>query len=671
MIRSLAAVSALTLSAAAPPIAATAAEAPMIERAKLFGNPSRVQARLSPDGRHVSWIAPRDGVMNVWVAPTMNLAAAKPITGDKVRPIRQYFWAPDSRIVMYTQDKGGDENFQLYGVDIATGRERNFTPIDKARVSIVKVSPRVKDSILIGLNNRDPRYYDIHRLELASGKLTEVLRGDGFATVVADDSLTPRLAIRPDGKGGSDYLRVVDGKAEAAPFARVALADSWSTRPLSFTADGKRLYLLDSRGRNMVALTALDMATGRTSVVAQSPRADVEAVLTHPATGVAQAYAVDYLREDWSALDKSVSRDLAFLKSRLTGDIDVVSRTDADDRWIVQVGSATTPGAAWLYDRRAGALTQLYVSRPELAGAPLVEMHPREIRTRDGLTMISYLSLPPGSDANGDGRPERAVPMVLYVHGGPYGRDDYGYDTNHQWLANRGYAVLSVNFRGSTGFGKDFLTASNLEWGRKMHDDLLDGVDWAVREGVTTADKVAVMGISYGGYATLAGLAFTPTRFACGVEAVGPSNLETLSRTLPPYWVAIREIFRQRMGDPDTPQGLAVLKAASPLYSADRIVRPLLIAQGANDPRVKQAESDQIVAAMRARDIPVTYLLFPDEGHGFARPENNLAYVATAESFLGRCLGGRVEPIGDTVRRSSMRVEHGAEFSPGLTEASR
>ncbi|MBU2032724.1 MAG: alpha/beta fold hydrolase, partial [Alphaproteobacteria bacterium] len=280
-----------------------------------------------------------------------------------------------------------------------------------------------------------------------------------------------------------------------------------------------------------------------------------------------------------------------------------------------------------------------------------------------------YLTLPPGSDADGDGTPEAAVPLVLMVHGGPWARDGYGYNSYHQWLANRGYAVLSVNFRGSTGFGKEFISAGDLEWGRKMHDDLIDAVDWAVAEGITDADKVAIMGGSYGGYATLAGLTFTPETFACGIDIVGPSNLETLLETIPPYWEPLIAQFHERMGNPNTPEGLAMLKERSPLHSADRIVKPLLIGQGANDPRVKQAESDQIVAAMQEKNIPVTYVLFPDEGHGFAKPNNNIAFNAVAENFLATCLGGRAEPIGDTVKGSTAQIVEGEEYVQGLAEA--
>ena len=396
-------------------------------------------------------------------------------------------------------------------------------------------------------------------------------------------------------------------------------------------------------------------------MIAENPKADIGAVMTDPKTGVVEAYSVEYLREDWTAIDPDVKKSLDFLKTKLKGDLTVTSRTEADDKWTVAVDPVTGPPVVYLYDRTKESLDQFYVSRPELEGAPLVAMHPVEIKARDGLTLVSYLSLPPGSDANNDGVPDKAVPMVLFVHGGPWARDGYGYNSYHQWLANRGYAVLSVNYRGSTGFGKSFISAGDLQWGLKMHDDLIDAVDWAVKQGVTEKDKVAIMGGSYGGYATLAGLAFTPDAFACGVDIVGPSNLQTLLKTIPPYWTAGIEQFHQRMGNPDTPDGLALLKKASPLYSADKIKRPLLIGQGANDPRVNKAESDQIVEAMKARNIPVTYVLFPDEGHGFHRPENNIAFNAVAEGFLARCLGGRAEPIGGAVKASTAQFLAQAE----------
>jgi len=335
----------------------------------------------------------------------------------------------------------------------------------------------------------------------------------------------------------------------------------------------------------------------------------------------------------------------------------------------VEDSAARTPGATYLYDRKAHTLTRLFLSRPELEDLRLAAMHPEKIKTRDGLNEVAYLTLPPGADSGGDGRPQHPLPMVLFVHGGPWSRDDYGYNSYHQWLANRGYAVLSVNYRGSTGFGKAFIAAGDHQWGAKMHDDLIDAVNWAISGGIADPAKVAIMGGSYGGYATLVGLTFTPDKFACGVDIVGPSDLTALLASIPPYWESGRAQLYKSMGDPGTPAGRKLLHDRSPLFKANLIVRPLLIGQGANDPRVNRAQADRIVAAMTANKIPVTYVVFPDEGHGFARPENNIAFDAITEQFLSACLGGRAEPIGTALKSSSATVPHGAEYTPGLRAA--
>jgi dipeptidyl aminopeptidase/acylaminoacyl peptidase len=658
-----------SLYSTATPANAAAAAAPLIERSKLFGNPSRSGASLSPNGEWLSWLAPRDGVMNIWVAPVADLAAAKPLTASKDRPIRQSFWSPDSSMVMYVQDKGGDENFLLYGIDIASGLERTLTPFEKTRVQVINVSPLIKDRILVGLNNRDARWHDVHSLELKTGTLTEIMRGDGYAGFLADANLAIRMALRPNADGGYDFFTVNNNTVEEKPIASTTLEDSLTTQPGGFTTDGKTLYWIDSRGRNTAALIAQDVATGKTRVIGESSRADISNAMSNPKTGEIEAYAVTYLRDEWVAIDPKIGADLTWLRERLKGDVSVTTRTEDDQLWTVAVDPVVSSPSVHLFDRKQRKLTELYVSRPELAGAPLQTMHPIELKSRDGLTLPSYLTLPPGSDRNGDGRPEAPVPLVLLVHGGPWARDDFGYNPYHQWLANRGYAVLSVNYRGSTGFGKSFIEAANLEWAGKMHDDLIDAVQWAIDQKVSPADKIAIMGGSYGGYATLVGLTFTPTTFACGVDIVGPSNLETLLKTIPPYWTAGIQQFHRRMGNPNTPEGLALLKERSPLYKAGNIVKPLLIGQGANDPRVNQAESDQIVSAMQQKGIPVTYVLFPDEGHGFARPDNNIAFNAVTENFLATCLGGRAEPIGATVKSSSAQVPVGAAFTPGLEAA--
>ncbi|WP_249042521.1 S9 family peptidase [Sphingomonas carotinifaciens] len=648
----------VALMVAEPGLAADLSGVPLIERTKLFGNPSRIGGQLSPDGKWISFIAPKDGVLNVWLAPADRPDDAKAITAETTRPIRQTFWAPDSKSVLFINDKGGDENFLLYGVDVASGAQKALTPFEKTRVQIVGTSETIKDRILVGVNNRDPRWHDVYSLDLNTGKLTPVVQNDGYAGYLADDQLRLRMAAKARPDGGTDYYRMEGTTVEAKPVVQFGLDDSLTTTPLGFTVDGKTLYWMDSRGRDTAALMAQDVGSGQMTVVGESPKADVAGGLFNPKTGRVEAYSVNYLKRDYVPVGDAVKADLAFLKAQNKGEFAIGSRTDADDKWIVTFDPVTAPAATYVYDRRAKSLKQLYVSRPELEGAPLVPMEPVEIKARDGLTLVSYLTKPKGVSG--------PVPLVLLVHGGPWARDGFGFNGYHQWLANRGYAVLSVNYRGSTGFGKNFISAGDLQWGRKMHDDLIDAVDWAVKSGVTTKDKVAIMGGSYGGYATLAGLTFTPDRFACGVDIVGPSNLFTLLKTIPPYWEAGKQQFYKRMGDPTTPAGQALLKERSPLTFVDKISKPLLIGQGANDPRVNVAESDQIVAAMAAKKIPVTYVLFPDEGHGFARPVNNIAFNAVTENFLAPCLGGRAEPLGDTLTESTAQVKHGAEFVRGL-----
>jgi dipeptidyl aminopeptidase/acylaminoacyl peptidase len=650
------------------PVAAS--PAPLIPRTALFGNPSQMQGRLSPDGKWLAWIAPRDGVLNVWVAPTGKLGNKKALTQEKLRPIQRYFWAPDSKSVLYVNDKGGDENFLLYQVGVADAVTRTLTPFEKTRAEPIAISEQVKDRILIGVNNRDARWHDVHSVDLATGKLKLIFENSGgYAGFLADNSLKLRLAFKSRDDGGSDFFRFDGDKVEAKSFATITMEDVQTTQPTDFTADGKTLYWIDSRGRDTAALIAQDVASGETTVIASNPKADINAVLADPATGKVQAYAVNYLKNEWTTVDPAIEDDFDHLRHHLVGNIGISSRTDDDSLWIVTADPVTGPAGTYLYTRKTKALELLYVNRPELSKATLAPMFPLEIPSRDGNMQVSYLTLPTDSVGDKPGRPAKALPMVLLVHGGPWARDLYGYNGYHQWLANRGYAVLSVNFRGSTGFGKRYISAGDMQWGKKMHDDLIDAVQWAVKEGITTNDKVAIMGGSYGGYATLAGLAFTPDAFACGVDIVGPSNLETLLKTIPAYWEAGRIQLYKRMGDPNTPDGLSILKERSPLYSADKIRKPLLIGQGANDPRVNQSESDQIVKAMEAKNIPVTYVLFPDEGHGFARPENAIAFNAIAEQFLGKCLGGRSEAIGESLKPSSATIPHGREFMPEVDRA--
>ena len=642
---------------------------PLIPRDDLFGNPTRTAGKISPDGKWLSWLAPKNGVLNIWMAPVTNPDDAKAMTNAEDRPIRQYMWAPDSKSLLYIQDKGGDENFLLYGVDIASGKETTLTPFENTRVDIVGGSESIRDKILIGLNNRDPQFHDVHLLNLNTGELTPVIENNSYAGFMADDTLTVRMALRQNEAGGTDYFRVIDDEVEEAPFTATEMEDSLTTGPAGYTRDGSILYWLDSRDRNTAALYAEEVASGERKLIAENDKADIGGTIRDRETGEVQAYSVNYLKTEWTALDANLGASLDWLGTQLDGEYGISSRSDDNQTWIIWNDPLTAPTATYIYDRAEQTLTPFYVSRPELEGTPLQPMHPVEITARDGLTLPCYLTLPVGANTDGSSKADTPSPMVLLVHGGPWARDSYGFASSVQWLANRGYAVLQVNFRGSTGFGKDFLNSANKQWGLAMHDDLIDAVDWAIAQGVAEADKVAIMGGSYGGYATLAGLTFTPEVFACGVDIVGPSNLETLLETIPPYWAPMVKIFHERMGNPSTEEGLALLKAASPLYKADRITKPLLILQGANDPRVKQSESDQIVGAMKDAGVPVTYVLYPDEGHGFAKPVNNIAYTAITENFLASVLGGRSEPIGDTVKASTAEILEGVEHVAGLANA--
>lgn len=642
----------------------------LIPRAKIFGNPSRAGGQISPDGKHVSWLAPVDGVMNVWVAPIGNLGAAKAVTKESKRGLQSYFWAPDGAHIIYLQDSGGNENFRVHSVAIATLKDTALTKAgDKVRAQIQGVSKLRPDVVLIGLNDRNPQFFDLYEVNYKTGASKLVMENPGYGGFVTDNQLKPRFAFQQVPGGGSKYFRLgADGKW--AEVFSVANEDFFTTNPVGFNKDGTVLYWADSRGRDKAALVKMDVASLKTEVIAASDKADVAGLLTDPDTYEPIAYSVNYLKNEWTPLNAAAKADLDFLKSKLPGEVAITSATDDGSKLIVAASAAEKPATAYIFDRKARTLTKLYETRPDLAAYKLQPMWPVEIPTGDGKTLVSYLTLPAGADANRDGKPDRPVPLVLNVHGGPWARDAYGYNSAHQWLADRGYAVLSVNYRGSTGFGKGFVNAAIGEWSGKMHQDLLDAVDWAVKGGVTTRDKVAIFGGSYGGYATLVGLTFTPDTFACGVDIVGPSNLRTLMESFPAYWRPVLEgTFYKHIGDPSKPEDLKRMMAQSPISRVDAITRPLLIGQGGNDPRVVKAESDQIVAAMKAKGLPVTYINYPDEGHGFVRPENRLSFFGITEGFLAKCLGGRAQPIGGDFAGSSLQVLEGAAHVPGLAEA--
>jgi dipeptidyl aminopeptidase/acylaminoacyl peptidase len=646
----------------------------LIARDALFGNPERANVQISPDGKYLSWTAPVDGVMNVWVAPANDPSAARAVTSDKARGIRNYFWSYLPDTLLYLRDSGGDEDYHLYALNLTSQQSRDLTPYAKTRAYVTGISPTQPGSILVGMNDRDAKWHDLYRVDLTSGARTLVEKNTHeISGYTADGDYNLRYATHSRADGGADILkRVGNGwqKAEDIPFE-----DMMTTDILGLTNDGKTLYMTDSRNRNTAAVYAIDSTSGQRTLLAEDARADLcecGGQVTDPRTGELQAVSANYLRPEWKPIGDALVADIKALKGIGPGDAFIMARTLDDKTWVVGYTAPESPAVFYRYDRSPGAegkLTKLFSAKPSLDGKPLVAMWPQEIKSRDGLTLPSYLTLPAQADPDGDGKANTPVPLVLTVHGGPWARDHYGYSGWDQWLANRGYAVLSVNYRGSTGFGKAFTNAGDGEWAGKMHDDLIDAVQWAIKQGITTPDKVAIMGGSYGGYATLVGLTFTPDTFACGVDLVGPSNLNTLLSTIPPYWASGFEQWARRVGDPRTAAGKQLLDERSPLTHVDNINKPLLIGQGANDPRVHKAESDQIVDAMKARNIPVTYMLFADEGHGFARPENNMAFNAVAENFLAQCLGGRAQPIGEDLKGSSATVPAGADAVEGLRAA--
>ena len=658
-------------------------EEKLISRQVLFGNPDKASLKISPNHQMISFLAPVNDVLNVWVAPIDKPNEAVAITKDTLRGIRTYFWSYNNEQVIYLQDVGGDENWQVHAVNVDTKEDKNLTPFEeitgpdgkpvtlpngkplRPRAQIQEVSYKYPNEILIGLNTRNPQFFDIYRLNIIDGTLQMIQQNDRFLGFQTDDDYNIRYAMQSTPDGGNE-LFVPDGKGGWKTFDKIPMEDALTTWPIGFDKTGKILYMIDSRGRNTAALTSVNLETGNKEVIFKDPRADLSDVMIQPTEKTIEAVETDYLRTEWTVLDNSIKPDFDYLKTVADGDLNVTSRSLDDNVWTVAYTKDDGPVYYYIYDRPDKKAEFLFTNRKELEKVQLSKMYPLEIKSRDGLTLVSYLTLPHNSDKNG--RPDSPLPMVLFVHGGPWARDSWGYNPYHQWLADRGYAVLSVNYRGSTGFGKEFLNAGNHEWAGKMHDDLIDAVNWAVDQKIADKNKVAIMGGSYGGYATLVGLTFTPNFFACGVDIVGPSNLVTLLQTIPPYWTPMINMFTSRVGDFRTEDGIKFLLSRSPITYVDSIRKPLLIGQGANDPRVNQAEADQIVKAMQEKNIPVTYVLYPDEGHGFARPENRMSFNAVAEIFLSQFLGGRSEPIGNDFQNSSITVPAGAQYVPTLKE---
>lgn len=645
-----------TMPPSAPPDSPVAADVapspgdrlpPLIPRERFFGDPEITAARISPDGRFIAFVRPLNGVRNVWVKGIDEpFDAARPITADSIRPVSGYFWSRDGSYVLFVQDKGGNENFHVYAVDPAAQptagarvpAARDLTPYEGVRALIYAVPKRTPRKILVGLNDRDPRLHDVYRIDLTSGERELVFRNDeNVGDWTFDLAGELRLGTRQTDEG-TEILRV-DGQ-ELTP---IYTCDNRETcGPIRFHRDGRRVYLETNQGEpDLIGLALLDPRTGDTELVERDPEGEVDFGGADFSMSTDELVATYYLGDRLRVYpkDPQFARDYQRVKAALPeGEVRFGSSTDDERLHLVSVTSDVDPGATYLYDRASGEVELLYRVRPELPSEALATMQPVRYTARDGVEIPAYLTLPKGVEP-------RNLPTIIHPHGGPWARDTWGYDGITQFLANRGYAVLQPNFRGSTGYGERFLNLGNREWGTgSMQHDLTDAVGWLVEQGIADPQRVGILGGSYGGYATLAGVTFTPDLYAAGVDIVGPSNLITLYNSFPAYWApVVLKLFDQRMGDPNDPQDRKMLEAQSPLFFADRIRAPLLVIQGANDPRVVKPESDQIVAKMHELGRPVHYLVAPDEGHGFAGEINNLAMFAAIERFLAEHLGGRYE----------------------------
>lgn len=606
----------------------------IIPRKVLFGNPVKTSPRISPDGKRMAYLAPVNDVLNVWVG-TVGGDDYQPVTQDTERGIRFYTWAADNQHILYIQDIGGNENWRLYATNFATKETRDLTPFDNVQVQILDRDKHFPNDLLIGMNKENPQVHDVYHLDLPSGELTRVAQNPGnIAGWVTDTQMKVRGALAATPDGGYELLIRDNEQAEWRKIITWQADDALTSGPLGFSLDGQSLYIEDSRDVNAGRLLKLHIPSGEVTVVAEDPQYDVGNVMIHPDTYEVQAVAFNKDRVEWTVLDESIKLDFDRIRDIHAGDFSIVSRDDADNNWIIAFTVDNGPVPFYAYNRESQAVHFLFDNQPDLNNYTLANTRPIQFTARDGLTVHGYLTLPLGEQQSN-------LSLVLDVHGGPWARDSWGYNPEAQWFANRGYASLQVNYRGSTGYGKDFLNAGNKEWGRAMHNDLVDAVQWAIQQGIADPKKVAIYGGSYGGYAALVGATFTPDLFCCAVDIVGPSNLITLIQTIPPYWSTFLANFHRRVGNPETEEEF--LKSRSPLFKVEQIKIPMLIAQGANDPRVKQAESEQIVEAMKSKGIPYEYMLFPDEGHGFAKPENRIKFYAAAEKFLAQHLGGRYE----------------------------
>jgi len=606
----------------------------LIPKEVLFSNPLKTSPRISPDGKKMSYLAPVNDILNIWVGD-IGENNYKPLTKDYTRNIRSYFWAEDNKHILYLQDVGGDENFRLFAVDIETEETRNLTPFDNVQVHIIEHNKHFPNELILGINKENPSVHDVYKLNLKTSELELLAKNPGTViswVVTSDLKVLGSMTAKED--GGYNLLYRETENSEWKIIRSWDMEDSLNSSPVGFSKDSKYMYLKDSKDFNTSRLTKLELATGNVEVLAEDPNYDLSNVLIHPDTYEVQMISFYKAREDYIVLDESIKEDIENISKLNKGDFAILDRDTKDNTWLLAFTVDNNAVSFYAYDRISKEGKFLFSNKPELEKYTLSEMEPISFTSRDGLTVHGYISFPVGVD-------RKNLPMILDVHGGPWWRNEWGYNPEVQWMTNRGYVCLQVNFRGSTGYGKDFLNAGDKEWGAKMHDDLLDAVEWAVSQGYADRSKVAIYGGSYGGYAALVGATFTPDFFTCAVDIVGPSNLITLIQTIPAYWSTALKNFTNRVGNPETEEEF--LKSRSPLFKVDNIKIPMFIAQGANDPRVKQSEADQIVEAMKSKGIEHEYFLLGDEGHGFVNPESKMKFYKQVEKFLAKQLGGRVE----------------------------
>lgn len=596
----------------------------------LLGNPEKFFPKLSPDGERMSFVAPVDGVLNVWVGD-VGADNAKPVTDDTDRGIRSYQWCYDNRHILYAQDKGGDENFRLYTVDLHSGAVVDRTPFDDVQAQIIAHRKNFPNLVLIGINKDNPQLHDVYELDLATGDLTKVAENAGFLGWDVDNELRVRGAVAPQPDGGMIFL-VRDGDgSDWRPFLTTTSDDALTTNTVGFTADGAGMYMTSSVDANTARLVRVDLASGDVvEVLAEDPTYDVIGAVVDPDTREPQLAIILREKTDFLVLDPSMREDFDALRTiRPGGEPVLIARDDADRTWLVAFDSDAGPVKHYAFDRDTKQATFLFDHNARLNDYTLAPMEPMSFKARDGLEVHGYVTFPPEKERTN-------LPLVVNVHGGPWARDTWGFNPEAQFFANRGYLHLQVNFRGSAGYGKSFLNAGDREWGGTMQDDVTDAVGWAIDSGLADPDRVCIYGGSYGGYAALVGATFTPDLYRCAIAIVGPSNLKTFIETIPPYWAPMIATFKKRVGDPEADE--AFLWSRSPLSRVDDIKIPMLIAHGANDPRVKLSETEQITQAMTEKGIDHELMIFEDEGHGFAKPENNVRFYQAVEDFLARHL---------------------------------